>query len=130
MSAPTTTALKVGDKVSVNDRKYPGTWTIKNLGPVNATLTPDHGGRGLRAPYYLLADPVDASEAPAFTPVSFFSEGEIVRIPAGKFTGLYVVIKDGGTDKVNLARLGGDGGRYVRIARSVPVKVDPADVLK
>lgn len=125
------TGRKVGDKVSVDDPKYPGVWTIKNLGPKNATLIPDHGGRGLRAPYYLLTDPVEPGAGVTAVPLpEYFAEGEIVRIADGKFAGVYVVIKDGGADRVNVAKLGGDGGRYVRISKRAVTKVDPADVLK
>ena len=127
----TTNTRKIGDKVSVDDPKFPGVWTIKNLGPKNATLTPDHGGRGLRAPYYLLTDPVEAGTTVTAAPLpAYFAEGEIVRIAEGRFAGLYVVIKDNGADKVNVAKLGGDGGRYVRIGKRAVTKVDPADVLK
>jgi hypothetical protein len=129
MTNTLTARRAVGDKVSIDDPKFPGVWTIKNLGPVNATLVPDHGGRGLRAPHYLLTDPVDAATVVAVPLPTYFAEGEVVRIE-GKYAGLYVVIKDNGSDKVNLAKLGGDGGRYVRIAKRGVTKVDPADVLK
>lgn len=124
---PTTTTRKVGDKVSVDDPKFPGVWTIKNLGPKNATLTPDHGGRGLRAPYYLLTDPVEAGTTVPLP--AYFAEGEIVRITEGRFAGLYVVIKDNGADRVNVAKLGGDNGRYVRISKRAVTRVDPSEVL-
>ena len=134
MSTTTTThPYKVGDKVVVNLAKFPGVWIVKNLGPVNASLTPANGGRGLRAPYYLLTAVVDDSgtipvvEPPATT---LFAEGEIVTVPGSKWGGLYVVIKDNGSERVNLAKLGGDGGRYLRIVRGAVTKVDPADVLK
>lgn len=123
--------VKVGDKVTVDDPKFPGVWTVKNLGPKNASLTPDHGGRGLRAPYYMLSDAVEgAVTVTAVSLPAYFAEGEIVRVPNSKWTGLYVVIKDNGGDRVNLAKLGGEGGRYLRIAKRAVTKVDPADVLK
>lgn len=134
MSTTTTAhAYKVGDKVTVNLAKFPGVWIVKNLGPVNASLTPANGGRGLRAPYYLLSAVLDDSGtitvvAPPTT--TLFSEGEIVRVPNSKWTGVYVVIKDAGGERVNLAKLGGDNGRYLRIVRGAVTKVDPADVLK
>lgn len=108
-------------------------WVIKNLGPKNATLEPASGGRGLRCPYYLLTEAPAASDDVTVTAVplpTYFYEGEFVRINTGKFAGLYVVIKDSGTDRVNVAKLGGDGGRYVRIDKRSVTKVDPADVLK
>jgi ribosomal protein L14E/L6E/L27E len=61
--------------------------------------------------------------------VTFFNPGEIVRVSSGKFAGVYVVINDPGRDNVSIAKLGGDGGRYVRMARRALTKVDPADVL-
>ena len=137
MSTTTTTTktrsdVKIGDKVGVDDPKYPGVWTVTNLGPKNATLTPDNGGRGLRAPYFLLTDApsTDGVTVTAVPLVTLFSEGEIVRIDEGRFAGVYVVIKDAGADRVNVAKLGGDGGRYVRISRRALTKLDPADVLK
>lgn len=132
-SATTQHTFKVGDKVTVNLAKFPGVWTVKSLGPVNATLTPVSGGRGLRAPYYLLTEVLDDSgtiPVVAAPTTTLFSEGEIVRVPGSKWDGLYVVIKDNGSERVNLAKLGGDGGRYLRIVRGAVVKVDPADVLK
>jgi hypothetical protein len=126
----TRSARKVGDKVTVDDPKFPGVWTVKSLGPKNASLTPDHGGRGLRAPYYMLSDAVEGAVTVTAVPLpAYFAEGEIVRL-SGKFAGVYVVIKDGGADRVNVAKLGGDGGRYVRIDKRSVTKVDPADVLK
>lgn len=129
----TTHDFKVGDKVTVGLAKFPGVWTVKNLGPVNATLTPADGGRGLRAPYYLLTAVTDDPGAiPVVEPptTTLFSEGEIVTVPGSKWTGLYVVIKDAGAERINLAKLGGDNGRYLRITRGAVSKVDPADVLK
>jgi len=126
----TTTTRKIGDKVSVNLPKYPGVWTIKSQGPVNTVLIPAGGGRGLRVPHYLLTDPVDEDAAPQPTKIEWFSEGEIVRITYGKFAGIYVVISDKGADRVNVAKLGGDGGRYVRMPRTGLVKVDPKEILK
>lgn len=124
---------KVGDRVGVSGGdKYRGAWIIKNLGPKNATLEPENGGRGLRCPYYLLTEAPAASDVTvtAVPLPTYFYEGEFVRINHGKFAGLYVVIKDSGGDRVNVAKLGGDGGRYVRIDKRSVTKVDPADVLK
>lgn len=127
----TVLAPKVGDKVSVNHPKYPGIWTVKSLGPVNVVLFPEGGGIRLRVPRELLLDPTDApvvTEVPVET-AAYFAPGEIVRIPSGKYAGLYVVLADKGA-KVNVALLGGDGGRYVRALRPSLVRVDAAEVLK
>lgn len=45
---------------------------------------------------------------------TYFYEGEFRPHQHGQVRGLYVVIADSGTDRVNVAKLGGDGGRYVR----------------
>jgi len=44
----TITNPKIGDKVSVDDPKYPGVWTVVKLAPVNVTLRPKapHPARG------------------------------------------------------------------------------------
>ena len=43
--------------------------------------------------------------------------GECV-LTVQKFPGVYVVIKDDGGPRLNVAKLGGDGDKYVRAARS------------
>lgn len=131
LPAKTRSDYKVGDRVGVDDPKFRGAWTIKNLGPKNATLEPENGGRGLRCPYYMLTEAPAASDVTveAVPLPTYFYEGEFVRL-TGKFAGLYVVIKDSGADRVNVAKLGGDGGRYVRIDKRAVTKVDPAEVLK
>ena len=125
--------FKIGQKVTVNDSKFPGVWTIKNLGPKNATLDPAGGGRGLRASYLLLSEAPAGGDEVTVTAVplpTLFAEGEIVRINEGRFAGIYVVIKDNGGDRINVAKLGGDGGRYIRTNKRAVTKLAPADVLK
>jgi len=134
MTNTLTARRAVGDKVSINDPKFPGVWTIKSVGPKNFVVIPDAGGRGLRAPHHLVIDPVTTTpgvtvEAVPYVPVVRYHAGEIVRVEQGRFAGLYVVIADKG-DKVNIALLGGDGGRYVRALRASLTKVDLADVVK
>jgi hypothetical protein len=123
---------KIGDRVSVDHVKYPGIWVIASRGPVNTVLRPEGGvGRGLRVPHDLLIDP-GAAPKPKVVAVSavFFNPGELVRINAGRYAGLWVVIADRGRDRVNLAKLGGDSGRYLRADRGGLVKIDPSEVLK
>lgn len=126
-------ARKAGDEVSIDDAKYPGIWTIQSVGPKNCVVIPKAGGRGLRAPKWMIVDPnYDAAppvpETEAY--VSYYA-GEVVRITGfgGKYDGLYVVLVDKG-ERVNVAKLGGDGNRYLRIPRRSLTKVDAADVLK
>jgi len=117
----------VGDRVRVNDAKYPGVYTIQSVGPKNFVLTPESGGRGLRAPHYMVVD-ANSDPAPVAAPVVYYSAGEIVRVELGKFAGLYVVIADKG-DRVNIARLGGDNGRYVRMTRNGLTKISVDELL-
>jgi len=130
---PAPAVRKVGDRVSVDDPKFPGVWTIKSIGPKNTVLTPENGGRGLRAPHYLIVDAREG-DAPAAPAVPFvdYHAGEVVRVEGfgGKYANdLWVVLVDKG-EKVNVAKLGGDGNRYLRVGRRSLVKVDLADILK
>ena len=130
-TAPTATAERrraIGDTVVVNDPKYPGRWTIKSMGPVNATLIPEGGGRGLRAPHYLLLDATDAPAAVPAAPTTCYQPGEIVRISTGRYAGIYTVLADK-VKHVNVALLGGDGGRYVRAPRIWLTKIAVTDVI-
>jgi len=126
-AAPTPVRRAIGDTVVIDDPKYPGRWTIKSLGPVNATLIPEGGGRGLRAPHYLLLDAAD-TPAVATPPTTYYQPGEIVRITTGKYAGTYTVLADKGRH-VNVALLGGDGGRYVRAPRVWLTRIALADLI-
>jgi hypothetical protein len=105
----------VGTKVRVDSTKYLGVWTVESNGPKNATLKPVGGGRGLRCPHAMLRP--DDGTGPVVAPVAMFSIGETVTI-GERWPGIYVVIKDDGGVRLNVARLGGDDDRYVRAARS------------
>jgi hypothetical protein len=123
-----TTIYTAGDKVSIAHPKYPGVWIVRSVGPANAVLEPATGGRGMRVPHTLLIAPADAAAPTA--PTAYYSPGEFVRITDGRYTGLWVVIADKGGDKVNLAKPGGDNGRYLRGLRQGLTRVDIKDVLK
>lgn len=105
----------VGTKVRVVDPKFPGVWIVQSNGPKNAVLKPESGGRGLRCPHTMVRP--DDGSGPVITPVEMFSLGETVTI-GGKFPGVYVVIKDDGGPRLNVAKLGGDNDKYVRAART------------
>ena len=105
----------VGTKVRVDSTKYPGVWIVESNGPKNASLKPEGGGRGLRCPHSMVLP--DNGEGPAVAPVEMFSLGETVTI-GSKFPGVFVVIRDDGGPRLNVAKLGGDNDRYVRAARS------------
>lgn len=116
----------VGTKVRIDSQKYPGVWTVESNGPKNATLKPEGGGRGLRCPHAMVR-PGDG-KGPVVVPVQMFAMGETVTI-GDRFPGIWVVIKDDGGVRLNVAKLGGDGDKYVRAARSqvrpIAVKVTP-----
>lgn len=126
-----TTTRKVGDKVTIDDPKFPGIWTIKSIGPKNTVVIPENGGRGLRAPHWMIKDVTDEVTVTAVPLPEYYTPGELVRITEGRYVGLYVVLADKG-EKVNLVLLGGDNGRYVRMPKrnGSLVKVDVADILK
>lgn len=117
----------VGTKVRVDDPKYVGVWIVESNGPKNASLKPVGGGRGLRCPHTMLR--LDDGRGPIVTPVEMFSLGETVSI-GDRFPGIYVVIKDDGGNRLNVARLGGDGDRYVRAARSQVKRVSVRAVMQ
>lgn len=123
----------VGTRVGVNHPKYPGVWVVKKVGPVNVVVEPENGGRPLRCPPTLLTDPpvpgaVPGSMVQTLPVQTMYHVGEVVRIPAGKYAGVYVVIADRGADKVNIAKLGGDGGAYLRALRGSISKIDVAEL--
>lgn len=130
MATTTTDQRPVGTKVSIDDPKFPGIWTVKSNGPVNAVLTPENGGRGLRVPHYMLLDPQAAPVGGITPPTTYFHPGEFVRISGGKYAGVWMVLADPGKDTVRVVKPGGDGGRYLRATRRGLVKVDACEVLK
>jgi hypothetical protein len=52
-----------------------------------------------------------------------YAMGETVTI-GDRFPGIYVVVKDDGGPRLNVARLGGDGDRYVRAGRPLVKRID------
>lgn len=114
----------VGDRVRVTHDRYPGVWIVEKKNPTTTLLAPEGGGRGLKVPHSLLRDP-DAAEPTT----RYFHPGEVVRL-SGRFAGTYVVIRDDGSDKVNVALVGGDGGRYVRSLRALVEPVAATEVFK
>ena len=111
----------VGTKVRVDSEKYPGVWVVESNGPKNATLKPEGGGRGLRCPHTMVS--LDNGMAPAVAPIQMYELGETVTI-GSRFPGVYVVIRDVGGPRLNVALLGGDGDKYVRAARSQVKRIE------
>lgn len=128
----------IGAEVSVDHPNYPGVWTVKKNGPVNATLQQEGRLKLLRCPHTLLVDPEVTVTTPGgnvatvtTVPVpEYYVVGEFVRITSGRYAGLWVVIADKGADKVNLAKPGGDNDRYLRVDRRGLVRVPAAEVLR
>lgn len=136
MSEDVSTRLAVGMLVTASDPRTPGLFKIVNRGPKNWTITPVNAdgtarpGKGARFPAYVLTEVTDPAAAATTTAVGIpyvprqidvFWPGTIVRF--GRDNQLYVVIADKG-DKVNIARLGGDDGRYWR-AQPVNLTIVP-----
>jgi hypothetical protein len=138
----------IGDRVIVDptvaSARHRGVvYRVTRLLPVNVIVTPEGGGRNLKInPSYLQPAPdADTSGTgttaaarvelvPYETPLD---QGTLVTVagpgwkePAGE---LYVVLRDNGTGKVSLVKLGGNNGRYWRgVSRRLVTVIDPARV--
>jgi hypothetical protein len=104
-------SFRVGDKVTVDSRKYPGVWTIVKINPKNLKL--EQQGRRLDANPAFLTKAGDspvavAVDIPIYAPKY---PGQVVKVNGRE--GYWVVIKDS-YDTVNVARLGGNGGHSLR----------------
>jgi hypothetical protein len=121
-------APQVGDIVYVENPSYPGPWKITKVNSV--TVLTEQEGRRLKAHKSLLLDQPPGIGRP-FEPVTYFSEGQIVRwtqAPPKARGSLFVVIADKGA-KVNIAVLGGDQGRYWRVGNRRNLEVVPVSEL-
>lgn len=124
----------IGTLTTIDDTRYPGTWKVTSNGPKNAVAMPvnpdgsPRPGRGVRIPHIMLKPGTsDVTERPTFQPLEMLEPGALVRSPlAGP--GVFVVLADK-IDRVNIAKIGGDGGRYYRVPRSsVTVVPVPAEL--
>lgn len=119
--------FRVGDKVEVESPKYPGVWTVMKVNPRRYRLQKDGMGAVLNADHTMC-------RAVGAAPRQF----EIERVPVRtlptqdpgafvRYTGrsdtkvkhgdVFVVIADK-YERVNCAKVGGDGGRYWRFSFS------------
>lgn len=129
----------VGDRVGVAGPQYAGrAFTVQKVNPKTYILAPEDGqGRTLRASREYVTAPPDpgaarpaAPQAPAYLPPGTLVRYKGLKAIAGIAPGgLAVVITDKFT-KVNIARLGGHDGEYMRTAHYWLEVVDPATVLR
>lgn len=132
---------KVGDSVVINadvvrgPQDY-GQWIVDRVNRVNVVIKRPDGvaGRPISInPAWLTAWDPNTPAAPAakvtmmpYRPTMW--PGTLVRWDSPKSDGaLFVVIADK-VDRVNIVRLGGDDGRYWRVAPSSLTIVDPSTV--
>jgi hypothetical protein len=132
-------AFKPGDRVHVKPDALDvpaavigRTYVVRKVNPKNVQADAADGGRGINFPAYALVHG-DAPSTATVTSVpipEFFDTGQVVTLKrpmAGTPADLpYVVFKDDGRGRVNVARLGGDNGRYVRVPAGGLVKRDLA----
>lgn len=116
-------AKVVLDPASGSSGKFPGVWTIVKINQASYQL--EQYGVPLRA-HKSLVRLATGAEITAFAsqprPVSYVS-GQLVRLPrARKMDGVYVVLSVRGlnpTDKVKVAKLGGENGRSWTVSRGL-----------
>lgn len=123
-----TKKFKVGDRVVVKPEfGTPGVsgrvFTVRKINPKNYACDAEDGGRGLSYPEEAL-DAFDADKPPtigrAYVPIDIYYDGEIVTLTGG-YAKLdvtaetpLIVIRDTGRETVQVAKLGGDQGRYIK----------------
>jgi hypothetical protein len=117
--------FQVGQEVHVDDPRYSGTWVVQKVPSgargVNYTVTPKDGGRGLRAPAYMLKagpapEAANVETVPYEAPLHF---GTVVRFQRDQK--VYVVTGDsirGGQVVYRIYPLGGASGYYRGVSRS------------
>lgn len=114
-------------------------YRVLKVNPKNLRVE-DEEGRRFTGPHHIwrktdrpFTKPATAAEEVSIP--ELFDIGEVVRVPHGVNSGkwaytkdqLFVVIKQG-PDRVNIVKLGGDGGRYWRMDPSSLERVPAASV--
>ncbi len=124
----------VGDKVVIDPEFAPAAlrgivFEVTKVNPKNVHAKRADGvlGRGIDYPKYAL-QPFTGQVVTTVPIPTLFDIGEVVTLKnAWKAITVetpLVVLKDDGGDKVNVCRLGGEGGRYIRMHRGGLVKRD------
>ena len=114
-------------------------WTVTRHLKVNVVITRvDGAGRPMRInPMHLRHAPADTAPSPttAAEVIPYqapLEPGTVVTITGPRWNQpadiLYTVLRDPGDRRVSCVRLGGDNGRYWRVARSLITVVDPARI--
>lgn len=129
-----------GDKIVIAPEHAPAdlygvVFEVQVVNPKNIKASRVGGGRGINYPKGLLqhfegeVDPAaNVPVAKPYVPIEFFDIGELVAIKVANKeltteTPL-VVIRDNGSDKVNVTKVGGSDNLYWRIPRGNIVKRD------
>lgn len=129
-TAPTLTK-RVGQRVMVSGGRFHGAATITKVNPKNVLITMEVTGQRVNCHPSFLRDLAKDDVAPTryaeVTAVALPTQnpGDLVRLKGQ--SGIFVVLADK-FDKVNVAKLGGDGGRYYRAPRATVQPLDAADV--
>ena len=132
--------FRIGDLVRVRDeyaKQHQGKiWRISKILKVNVLAEPIGGGRSLRVNPELLEAAPEGTEAQVKT-IPFLPTlwpGQVVTVsgpgwrePKDRF---YVVIRQGNDEKVKIARLGGDDGRYWSSVPRAMITVEQVAVVK
>lgn len=134
----TTTAnltKRVGQRVLITGGRFHGAATITKINPKNVLVTMEGTGQRVNAHPSFLSDLPDGAPVPnafqavASAEVPVQHPGMLVRVDG--LDGVFVVLADK-FDKINVARLGGDSGRYYRpLRKSVrPLSADDVTAIK
>jgi hypothetical protein len=119
-------------------------YRVTRLLPVNVVVEPEGGGRGMKINSSYLQPAPDANSTSTGATAAVASvelvpyeapleQGTLVTVtgpgwkqPPGE---LHVVLRDNGTGKVSLVKLGGNNGRYWRgVSRRLVTVIDPTRV--
>lgn len=116
--------FRVGDTVTVGESRFPGMWTVDKVCSVNLKLV--QGGSRLTAHPSLCTAWADSDTAETLELPTYFDVGAVVRCSGrdARLPRVAVVLKDDGGDRVRVAKLGGDAGRYWRMARHSVEAID------
>lgn len=126
-----TLTKRVGQRVLIAGGRFHGAATITKINPKNVLVTMEGTGQRVNAHPSFLSDLPEGEAAPTRFDVTVSADvpvqhpGSLVRVK--NKPGVFVVLADK-FDKINVAEIGGDGGRYWRIPRAGITPLEAADV--